>query len=430
MRKKTTGIARQTRAGSPEPAEATLLEEGAPMGHARRISLAKISLAKKALLAAATVAGLAGTAAAQEVVKVGFILPMTGQSASTGRQVEAGARLYVAEHGDTVAGKKIELVFKDDGGVPDVSKRLAQELVVREKANVIAGFGLTPLAFAAAPIATQAKVPMIVTAAATSAITEKSPYIARTSFTLPQVTVGIADWAAKNGIKKVVTIVSDYGPGNDAATFFKKTFTADGGEVVDELKVPLQNPDFSPFLQRAKDAKPDAVFVFVPSGQGAVFMKQFAERGLTEAGIKLIATGDLLDDDLLDKIGDVALGIVNTHHYSAAHDSPENKAFVAAFKAANEGMRPNFMGLAGYDGMALIYEALKKTNGDVSGDAMIAAMKGAKWVSPRGPVEIDAETRDIIQNVYVRKVERLPDGLYNVEFSTIEAVKDPAKAGL
>jgi len=380
------------------------------------------------LMAGALVAGLAGPAVAEDAVKVGFILPMTGQSASTGRQVEAGARLYVAQHGDTVAGKKIELIFKDDGGVPDVTKRIAQELVVRDKVNVLAGFGLTPLAFAAAPIATQAKVPMIVTAAATSAITEKSPYIARTSFTLPQVSVGMADFAAKDGIKTVVTIVSDYGPGTDANAFFKKRFEAAGGKVVEELKVPLQNPDFSAFLQRAKDAAPDAVFVFVPSGQGAVFMKQFAERGLAEAGIKLIATGDLLDDDLLNKMGDVALGVVNTHHYSAAHDSPENKAFVAAFKAANEGMRPNFMGLAAYDGMALIYAALEKTGGDVSGDALIAAMKGMKWTSPRGPVEIDAETRDIIQNVYVRKVERVDGELYNVEFDTIEAVKDPAKA--
>jgi branched-chain amino acid transport system substrate-binding protein len=386
----------------------------------------------KTVLAGTLAAGLAAAAPAlaQETVKVGFILPITGQQASTGRQVEAGARLYVTEHGDSVAGKTIELVFKDDGGVPDVTKRIAQELIVRDKVSVLAGFGLTPLAFAAAPIATQAKVPMVVTAAATSAITEKSPYIARTSFTLPQVSVGMADWAVANGIKKVVIIVSDYGPGNDAATFFTKKFTAGGGTVVDTLKVPLQNPDFSPFLQRAKDAAPEAVFVFVPSGQGAVFMKQYAERGLAEAGIKLIATGDVLDDDLLNKMGDVALGVVNTHHYSAAHDSPENKAFVAAFKAANGGMRPNFMGLAGYDGMALIYKALEKTGGDVSGDALIAAMKGMTWTSPRGPVEIDPETRDIIQNVYVRKVERVDGELYNVEFDTLEMVKDPAKAGL
>jgi branched-chain amino acid transport system substrate-binding protein len=384
------------------------------------------------VLAGALAAGLAGAtpALAQEAVKVGFILPITGQQASTGRQVEAGARLYVAQHGDTVAGKKIELIFKDDGGVPDVTKRIAQELIVRDKVSVLAGFGLTPLAFAAAPVATQAKVPMVVTAAATSAITEKSPYIARTSFTLPQVSVGMADWAVANGIKKVVIVVSDYGPGNDAATFFTKKFTAGGGTVVDTLKVPLQNPDFSPFLQRAKDAAPEAVFVFVPSGQGAVFMKQYAERGLAEAGIKLIATGDVLDDDLLNKMGDVALGVVNTHHYSAAHDSPENETFVAEFKAANGGMRPNFMGVAGYDGMALIYQALEKTGGDVAGDALIAAMKGMTWTSPRGPVEIDPETRDIIQNVYVRKVERVDGELYNVEFDTLEMVKDPAKAGL
>lgn len=371
--------------------------------------------------------GLASPVAAQDTVKIGFILPMTGQSSTTGRQIEAAARLWMAQHGDTVAGRKVELLFKDDAGVADTTRRLAQELVVNDKVAVLAGFGLTPLAFAAAPIATQAKVPMVVTAAATSIVTEKSPYIVRTSFTLPQVSVGIAEWAAKNGIKKVVTLVSDYGPGIDAEKTFKSRFTAGGGQVVGEIRTPLANPDFAPFLQRARDASPDALFVFVPSGQGAAFMKQFAERGLAQAGIKLISTGDVTDDDQLGSMGDVALGVVNSHHYSAAHPSALNKQFVAAFEKANPGMRPNFMAVAGYDGMHLIYDALTATKGNTNGDALLAAMKGRSWESPRGPITIDADTRDIVQNVYIRKVERVNGSLYNVEFETIKAVKDPGK---
>jgi branched-chain amino acid transport system substrate-binding protein len=283
------------------------------------------------------------------------------------------------------------------------------------------------MAFSTAPIATQAKVPMVVMAAATSSITEQSPFIVRTGFTLPQVSVGIADWAAKNNIKKVVSLVSDYGPGIDAQDSFKKRFTAGGGQVVEELRVPLRNPDFSPFLQRVRDAKPDAVFVFVPSGAGAAFMKQFAERGLDKAGIKLIATGDVTDDDLLNDMGNSALGVVSSHHYSAAHDSAINKSFVAAFEKANKGMRPNFHGVGGYDGIQLIYKALEKTKGDASGPALIAAMKGLTWESPRGKVLIDPETRDIVQDVYIRKVEKVNGQLYNVEFDRIPAVKDPGK---
>lgn len=364
---------------------------------------------------------------AQDTVKIGLILPMTGPFASTGRQIDAAVKLYMQQKGSTVAGKKIEVILKDDTGNADTTKRIAQELVVNDKVSVLAGFGLTPLAMATAPIATQAKVPLIVTAAATSSITEASPFIARTSFTLPQASVPMAEWAVKNGIKSVVTIVSDYGPGLDAEKWFSARFTEAGGKV-ENLRVPLRNPDFSPFLQKAADAKPDAIFVFVPSGVGSQFMKQFRERGLDKSGIKLIGPGDVTDDDILNDMGDVALGAITTHHYSAAHDSPENKAFVEAFKKANNGMRPNFMGVAGYDGMHLIYEALKKTNGAADGEALIAAMKGLSWVSPRGPVSIDPETRDIIQNVYVREVKRVNGELYNVEFATIPSVKDPAKA--
>jgi branched-chain amino acid transport system substrate-binding protein len=369
---------------------------------------------------------LSGAALAQETVKIGLILPMTGPFASTGRQIESAVKLYMQQQGDTVAGRKIQLIVKDDTGVADVTKRLAQELIVNDKISVMAGFGLTPLALAPAPLATQAKVPAVVMAAATATITEASPFIVRTSFTLPQATVPMADWASQNGIKKVVTLVSDYGPGIDAEKAFAGAFTAKGGQV-ENLRVPLANPDFSPFLQKVADAKPDALFVFVPSGIGAQFMKQFVERGLDKSGIKLIGPGDVTDDDLLNNIGDVALGATTTHHYSASHDSPENKAFVEAFKKANNGMRPNFMAVGGYDGMHLIYEGLKKTNGQ-GGQALIDAMKGMSWNSPRGPVSIDPQTRDIIQNIYVRKVERKDGELYNVEFATIPNVKDPVKA--
>jgi branched-chain amino acid transport system substrate-binding protein len=377
--------------------------------------------------AAAAMLALSGAAAsAQETVKIGLILPMTGPFASTGRQIEAAAKLYMQQKGDTVAGKKVQLIVKDDTGTADVTKRLAQELIVNDKIAVMAGFGLTPLALAPAPLATQAKVPAVVMAAATATITEASPYIVRTSFTLPQATVPMAEWAAQNGIKKVATLVSDYGPGIDAEKAFTSAFTAKGGQV-ENLRVPLANPDFSPFLQKVADAKPDALFVFVPSGIGAQFMKQFVERGLDKSGIKLIGPGDVTDDDLLNNMGDVALGAITTQHYSAAHDSPENKAFVEAFKKANNGMRPNFMAVGGYDGMHLIYEGLKKTNG-AGGQALIDAMKGMSWTSPRGPVSIDPQTRDIVQTVYVRKVERKDGELYNVEFATIPNVKDPVKA--
>ena len=376
-------------------------------------------------LAAAMLAAAPLGANAQEPIRIGLVLPMTGPFASTGRQVEAGARLYLAQNGDTVAGRKVELILRDDAGTADTTRRIAQELVVNDKVTALAGFGLTPLALATAPIATQAKTPMVVMAAATSSIIKASPYIVRTSFTLPQVTLGIAEWAAKNGMKKVVTLVSDYGPGIDAEKTFTSRFTLNGGTIPAELRVPLRNPDFAPFLQRVIDAKPDGLFVFLPSGVGAQFMKQFTERGLDKSGIRLIATGDVTDDDILNDMGDVALGVTTSHHYSAAHDSPLNKKFVAAFGKANGGMRPNFMGVGGYDGMRVIMKGLEATKGK-GGEALINAMKGQVFESPRGPVLIDAQTRDIVQDVYIRKVERVGGQLYNVEFDKQEAVKDPA----
>lgn len=371
-------------------------------------------------------ASYAGTAVAQDKFKIGLILPMTGPFASTGKQIEAAARLYIAQNGDTVGGKKVELIVKDDTSAPDVTKRIAQELVVNEKVNVLAGFGLTPLAMATAPLATQSKTPMVVMAAATSSITQASPYVVRTSFTLPQASVAMADWAPNNGIKKVVTLVSDYGPGIDAEKFFKDRMLFNGAQVLDTLRVPMRNPDFAPFLQKVRDLKPDALFVFVPSGAGAALMKQFAERGMDKAGIKLIGTGDITDDDILNSMGDVANGVVTSHHYSASHNSPLNKKFVAAFEKANAGMRPNFMAVGGYDGMRVIYEAAKSTKGG-SGELLLNAMKGQLFESPRGPMFIDAQTRDVVHNIYIRKVEKVGGQLFNQEFDTLKDVKDPGK---
>lgn len=381
------------------------------------------------LIAAATAVSMAGgnALAQSNTFKIGLILPLTGQQASTGKQIEAAARLYMAQNGNTVGGKTIELIVKDDTGLPDAAKRIAQELVVNDKINVLAGFGLTPIALAVAPIATQSKTPLVVMAAATSIITEASPYIIRTSFTIPQAAVAMADWAPKNGIKKVVTLVSDYGPGIDAERFFRDRLLFNGGQITEALRVPLRNPDFAPFLQKVRDLKPDALFVFVPSGAGAAVMKQFLERGMDKAGIKLIGTGDITDDDQLNDMGEGALGVVTSHHYSAAHPSPLNKKFVEGFEKANKGMRPNFMAVGGYDGMRVIYEALRNTKGNGGGDALLAAMKGQIFESPRGPMFIDAQTRDVVHNMYLRKVEKKDGKLYNVEFDLIKDMKDPGK---
>jgi branched-chain amino acid transport system substrate-binding protein len=359
--------------------------------------------------------------------KIGLLLPMTGPFTSTGRQIENGVRLYMAQNGIKVAGREVQIILKDDTSIPDVTKRLAQELVVKDKVDVLAGFGLTPLALATAPVATQAKTPMVVMAAATSMITETSPFIVRTSMTLPQVTLGVAEWAPKNGIKRVVTLVTDYGPGYDAEKTFKERFLLNGGQILAEIRVPLRNPDYAPFLQRVSDLKPDALFVFVPSGAGTALLKQFAERGLDKAGVKLIGEGSVADDEILNDMGDVALGMVTSHPYSASHNSPANKAFVSAFMQQSKGIRPNFFGVSGYDGMRVIYEAIKATKGQGDGEALVGAMKGQIFESPRGPIYIDAQTRDIVQNVYIRRVERINGQLYNTEFDVLKDVKDPGK---
>jgi branched-chain amino acid transport system substrate-binding protein len=386
-----------------------------------------INTRKRVMLTAMSALALIGSGAQaqSDTLKIGVILPMTGQQASTGRQIDAAIKLWVAQNGNRAGGKKVEVIIKDDGSLPDATRRLAQELVVNDKVVALAGFGITPSAMAAAPIATQSKTPLVVMAAATSSITEASPYVVRTSFTLPQVSVGLAEWASANKIKKVVSLVADYGPGYDAEKFFAERILFNGGQVIEKLRTPLRAPDFAPVLQKVRDANPDALFVFLPSGQGAAFMKQFGERGLDKAGIRLIATGDVTDDDQLNDMGDVAIGVVSSHHYSAAHPSPANKKFVEAFQAANK-FRPNFMAVGGYDGMRLLYKGLDATKG-AGGDALVAAMKGQLFESPRGQVLIDAQTRDIIQDVYIRKVEKKDGQLWNIEFDTIKSVKDPGK---
>ena len=387
---------------------------------------------KKPLTLVALAASACGIAWGAGPVKIGLVLPMSGPFAAYGKQIEHGVRLYLAINGDTFGGRKVELILKDDnpGTAGDVSKRLARELVGQDEVDILAGFGLTPSAFAVAPVATEGKKPMVVMNAATSSITTKSNYIVRTSMTLPQNTAPIADWAARNKIKRVFTLVADFGPGQDAEAQFKKTFTAAGGQIVGEVRVPVRNFDFAPYLQKIRDTvpAPDALFLFLPPGGETIsFMKSFTERGLDQAGIKLIATGDLPDEEILDAIGDAALGLVTSFHYSEAHKSPENQAFTAAYYKAYPKDRPNFMAVGGYDGMHLIAEVLRKTDGNADADKFVEAAKGMKWVSPRGPISIDPATRDIVQNIYLRKVEKVAGKLQNIEFDQFSNFKDPGK---
>jgi branched-chain amino acid transport system substrate-binding protein len=382
------------------------------------------------LCAAASLLLAAAPAAAAGTLKVGVIAAFSGPFADYGKEMEAGIKAFMKLHGDTVAGKKVEIILRDTTGpLPDVAKRHAQELVVREKVDFLAGFGLTPEALAVAEIATQAKKPMIVMNAATSVITTKSPYVVRFSMTLAQDTAPIGTWAARNGVKRAFTVVADYGPGIDSETAFKKSFTAAGGEVVESIRTPLRGPEFAPFLQRIKDSRPEAVFVFLPAGeQGIAFMKGFRERGLAEAGIRVIATGDVTDDHVLDAMGDSALGMITSHHYSAAHDSPENKVFLKAYDQVSGGLgRANFMAVAAFDGMAAIYDVSLRLRGEIDGDKAMALLKGWKRESPRGPISIDPETRDVVQTVYIRKVEKRDGHYYNVEFEKFPEVKDPGK---
>lgn len=374
---------------------------------------------------------IAATASyAAEPLTIGVVLPMSGPFAECGKQIERGMRLYLTTNGDTMANRKVKLIIKDDnpGTAGDVSKRLAQELVVKDNVDLLAGFCLTPAAMAVAPLATEAKKAMVVMNAGASAVTARSPYVVRVSFTVPQNTAPMATWAIKNNIKKVYTLVADYGPGYDAETQFKKTFSAAGGDVVGEVRVPIKNPDFSPYLQRIKDIKPDAVFVFLPaSAETVAFMKGFNDRGLAQAGIRVIATGDLTDESVLDAMGDSAVGAITSFHYSQTHKSPENDAYTSLYADTFTKARPSFYSVAGYDGMHLIAEVLKKTGGVADVDKFVEAAKGMSWNSPRGKISIDPATRDIVQTVYIRKVEKVGNQLQNMEFDSIANVADPGK---
>ena len=377
----------------------------------------------------ALLALLATPASAQQTVKIGVILPYSGQFADTGVQLDNGIKLYMQQHGDTVAGRKIEVIRKDTGGIaPDVAKRLAQELVVRDGADILAGFALTPNTLAAADVSAQAKKFMVVMNAATSIITTKSPYLARTSVTIPQSDEAFGDWAAKHGIHTVYTLVSDYGPGLDAESAFQRGFEAAGGKVVGSVRTPVANPDFSAFVQRAKDANPEAIFIFVPGGtQPAALGKALASRGITPANTKILGQGEITTEEALKSMGDDAVGIITAFHYDYNHASPMNKDFVAAYNKAF-GRNPDIFSIGGYDGMHLIYAALEKTAGKTDGDALIAAAKGMSWESPRGPITIDPGTRDIVQTIYIRRVEKVGGQLVNVDIDKVDNVKDPVKA--
>ena len=364
---------------------------------------------------------------AQDAIKIGLSAPLTRPFAENGKQMVAAAKLFLEQRDTTVAGRQFQLIIRDDSGVPDQAKRIALEVVVNDKVADLAGYNPTQPRLRSRRWLPRQKFPRSWWAAVASIITTRSPYIVRTMYAQSQVTVPMAQWAAKNRIKRVVTLVSDYSPGLDAEKAFIDEFKADGGEIVEAVRIPLQNPDYAPYLQRARDAKPDALFVWVPGGLAAALMRQYAERGLNKSGIKLIGVGDITDDAVLNQAGDSMLGVTTSMQYSAAHPSPMNKAFVEGFKSASNGIRPDHIGVAVYDALHLIYAAINKTGGNTNGDALIAAMKGMAWESPRGPVSIDPETREMIQDVYIRRVERVDGELYNVEFEKFAAVKVPAK---
>ena len=388
---------------------------------------------KRSLFAgAALLAVVMLPAGANAQIKIGVINSYSGQFADTGAQIDNGIKLYMKQHGDTVAGKKIEIIRKDTGGPnPDVAKRLAQELIVRDKADILAGFTLTPEALGAASVSEEAKKLMVVMNAATSIVTTKSPYIVRVSLTLPQIADTLATWAVKKGgTKKAYTMVSDYGPGIDAEGAFQKAFKEAGGEIVGSVRMPVANPDFSAFVQRAKDLNPELIFVFIPGGaQPAALGKAFAERGIDPKKVKLLSTGEPVDETAIKSMGDLALDRISAWHYDFNHKSKMNSDFVKAFNAEYK-RNPDFFAVGGYDGMHLIYEALKKTKGNADGDALIAAIKGMKWESPRGVIWIDPETRDVVQTVYIRRVQKVGNDIVNVEFDKIENVKDPVKAAM
>jgi branched-chain amino acid transport system substrate-binding protein len=366
-------------------------------------------------------------ARAEDTVKVGLIMTYTGQFTDAAAQMDNGIKLYMKQHGDTVAGKKIEIIRKDDAGAPDAAKRIAQDLIVNDNADILAGFVITPEAMTVADLSAQAKKLMVVMNAATSIITTKSPYIVRTSVTLPQDCEPLGTWAAKNGVKKVFTMVSDYGPGHDAEAAFTGAFKAAGGEVIGSIQMPMASPDFSAFLQRAKDSGADAIFVFIPGGsQPGALGKAMVERGIDASKIKLLGHGELADESAVRAMGDTAVGIITSMYYDYNDNSKLNHDFVAAYNAEFK-RNPDLFAVGGYDGMHLIYEALKRTGGKADGDSLIAAAKGMAWESPRGPMSIDPATRDVIETVYIRRAEKVNGQIRNVVIDKSENVKDPVK---
>jgi branched-chain amino acid transport system substrate-binding protein len=370
----------------------------------------------------------ASPALAQEPVKIGLIMAYSGQFADASKQMDNAVKLYVQKHGDTVAGRKIEFIRRDTGGVPDNAKRHAQELLVRDKVDVLAGFVITPEALSVADLSAEAKKLMVVMNAATSVITTRSPYIVRTSVTVPQLNEAFGAWAYRNGVRKAFTMVADYGPGIDAEGAFHRAFKDAGGDLLGSVRMPVANPDFFPFVQRAKDLNPEAIYVFIPGGaQPAAFGKALTDLGIDAKRTRILGQGEITDENALKVMGNAGLGMITAFHYDYNHPSKANAEFVAAYKAAN-GRNPDIYSIGGWDGMHLIYEALKKTGGKSDGDSLIAAAKGMKWESPRGPISIDPETRDIIQTVYIRRVEKVGEQLLNVEIDKIENVKDPVKA--
>jgi branched-chain amino acid transport system substrate-binding protein len=361
-------------------------------------------------------------------IKIGLIMTYTGQFTDPAAQMDNGIKLYMKQHGDVVAGKKIEIIRRDSGGAPDAAKRLAQELIVRDNVDILAGFVITPEALTVGDLSAEAKKFMVVMNAATSIITTKSPYMTRVSVTLPQNCEQLGTWAFKNGTKKIYTMVSDYGPGHDAEASFQRAFKAAGGEIIGSVRMPLASPDFSAFVQRAKDSDPEGIFIFVPSGaQPPALAKALIERGMDPGKIKLLGQGEIADEAALNAMGDRAIGIITAFHYDYNHESKTNRDFVKAYNAEFK-RNPDFFSVGGYDGMRLIYEALKKTGGKADGESLIGAAKGMKWESPRGPMSIDPETRDVVQTVYIRRVEKVNGQLRNVEITKIENVKDPVKA--
>jgi len=375
---------------------------------------------------------IAAEAADAQTVKIGFITSYTGQNATVGVIMDRALDLYLKEHTkDLPPGVKVEVLKRDDTGPnPEVAKRLATELITRDHVDVITGVIWTPNALAIGPVAGEGKTPFLIMNAGTSSITTVSPYVARVSFTLWQSSLPMGQWAAKNNLKKVYVLTSDYGPGNDAQAAFTKGLTDGGGTVVESVKMPLSTQDFAPYIQKVKDAKPDAVFVFVPAGiQATGVIKAYSNLGLPQAGIKLIGPGDITPDEELPNMGDFAIGTITMFHYSAAANRPANKAFVAAWKRAyGADSNPNFNAVQVWDGMQAIFDAIRAQGGKMDGDKTMSFWKGWKFDSPRGPIMIDPETRDIVQDEYLRRLEKVDGKLANVELEVFQKqVKDPWK---